>query len=244
MVVIGAAGAFIWFRRGQRPPAKTKADDEATLQNLERVAGTSSVDEADDSSVADDAEESDTSPPPAPEPATTPAASADSALPISALEPPEDLDSKINILIVDDNPGTRDNVSRLLYFENDMEVIGQAVNGREGIEMASELRPHIVLMDINMPDMDGITATGEMSLKTPYSQVIIMSVQAEQHYMKQAMAAGARDFQPKPFTADELIACIRRVYNRGMPIYRQIEAIEHAQNNAASMPQPDRKEEN
>jgi CheY-like chemotaxis protein len=123
---------------------------------------------------------------------------------------PEPTTDKIRILIVDDNPGTRDNVTRLLYFEDDMEVIGQAVNGREGIEMTVELKPHIVLMDINMPDMDGITATKEMGVDAPYSQVIIMSVQSDQHYMKQAMAAGARDFQPKPFTSDELVNCVRR----------------------------------
>lgn len=137
---------------------------------------------------------------------------------------------KIRILIVDDNTGTRENVSRLLYFEDDLEVIGQAVNGRYGVEMAISLKPHIVLMDINMPDMDGITATGEMATKAPFSQVIIMSVQADQHYMRRAMAAGARDFQPKPFTSEELVTCIRRVYNIGMPMYQQYNALEKAKN--------------
>ena len=142
---------------------------------------------------------------------------------------------KIRILIVDDNTGTRENVSRLLYFEDDLEVIGQAVNGRHGVEMAIQLKPHIVLMDINMPDMDGITATQHMSSKAPYSQVIIMSVQADQHYMKRAMAAGARDFQPKPFTSEELVGCIRRVYNIGTPVYRQLETLEHAKSQPESM---------
>jgi pilus assembly protein CpaE len=75
-----------------------------------------------------------------------------------------------------------------------------------------------------------------MSLVAPFSQVIIMSVQAEQHYMKQAMAAGARDFQPKPFTAEELVSCIRRVYRIGMPVYRQLEAAEHSQAQQSSQP--------
>jgi len=131
---------------------------------------------------------------------------------------------KIRILVVDDNPDTRGHVSRLLYFENDMEVIAQATNGRQGIAMAAELKPHIVLMDINMPDVDGIEATQEMSVKAPFSQVIIMTVQAEQYYMKKAMAAGARDFQPKPFTSEELVSCVRRVYNFGRPMYEQLEA--------------------
>jgi pilus assembly protein CpaE len=141
---------------------------------------------------------------------------------------------KIRILIVDDNPDTRENVSRLLYFEDNLEVIGQAVNGRHGIEMAAELKPHVVLMDINMPDMDGITATQKMSVDVPYCQVIIMSVQAEQDYMKRAMAAGARDFQPKPFTADELINCIHRVYQIGIPVYQKLEAAEQAEAQVAS----------
>lgn len=136
------------------------------------------------------------------------------------------VDEKIRVLLVDDNLGTRENVTRLLYFENDIDVIGQAVNGRQGVEMAAELKPHIVLMDINMPDMDGITATKEMSVQAPYSQVIIMSVQSDQHYMKRAMAAGARDFQPKPFTSEELSSCIRRVYKIGIPSYQQFEAME------------------
>jgi pilus assembly protein CpaE len=146
-------------------------------------------------------------------------------------------EQKIRILIVDDNPDTRDNVGRLLYFEKDVEVIGQAVNGRQGVEMAVKHKPHIVLMDINMPDMDGITATREMGVVAPFSQVIIMSVQAEQHYMRQAMAAGARDFQPKPFTVDELVNCIRRVYKIGLPVYRQLEAAEQSQSQLAAQPQ-------
>ena len=100
--------------------------------------------------------------------------------------------------------------------------------------MAAELKPHIVLMDINMPDMDGIEATGQMSQVAPFSQVIVMSVQAEQHYMRQAMTAGAREFQPKPFTADELINCIRRVYKRGLPMYQQFENVQRAENQQAA----------
>lgn len=135
---------------------------------------------------------------------------------------------KIRILVVDDNVGTTENVTRLIYFEDDMEVIGQAYDGRQGVEMAAELKPHIVLMDINMPDMDGITATREMRDKAPFSQIIIMSVQADPEYMRQAMAAGARDFQPKPFSADELVSCIRRVYKIGIPTYQSVAASEAA----------------
>lgn len=164
--------------------------------------------------------------PQAPAVASSAQAGAPPDLPSPALKVQVEPGDKVRILVVDDNPETRDHVSRLLYFEKDMEVIGQAVNGRQGIEMAVAYKPHIVLMDINMPDMDGIAATHEVGIQAPYSQVIIMTVQAEAHYMKQAMAAGARDFQPKPFTSDELINCVRRVYNIGLPIYRRMETAE------------------
>ncbi len=144
--------------------------------------------------------------------------------PPTRLVKPGTTGSKIRILIVDDNKETRENVSRLIAFESDMEVVGQAYNGISGLELAHEYEPHIVLMDINMPDMDGITATREMSLQVPYCQVIIISVQFEQDYMRSAMLAGARDYQTKPFSADELVNCIRRVYNAALPTYKKIEA--------------------
>jgi len=128
---------------------------------------------------------------------------------------------KIQIMIIDDNEETIGHVTRLLYFEDDIEVVGQANRARQGIEMALEKQPHIVLMDINMPDMDGIQATARLSERVPFSQVIMISVQSDPEYMKQAMQAGARDYQPKPFGSDELISTIRRVYERAQPIYDQ-----------------------
>lgn len=143
--------------------------------------------------------------------------------PPTRLVQPGSTGDKIRILIVDDNKETREHVSRLLAFESDMEVVGQAYNGISGLELAHEYEPHIVLMDINMPDMDGITATREMALQVPYCQVIIISVQFEQDYMRSAMLAGARDYQTKPFSADELVNCIRRVYKSAVPHYKKID---------------------
>jgi pilus assembly protein CpaE len=121
----------------------------------------------------------------------------------------------IRILIVDDIPETRENLRKLLYFESDIEVVGAATSGQEGIDLSKELRPDIVLMDINMPGVDGITATKVIVQEVPAVQVIIMSVQGETSYMRSAMMAGARDFLTKPFTSDELISVIRRVYELG-----------------------------
>ncbi len=117
---------------------------------------------------------------------------------------------KIRVLIVDDIAETRENVRKLLQFESDVDVAGVARSGKEGIQLAQELDPDVILMDINMPDIDGITATEEIRLKSPHIQVVILSVQGDQNYMRRAMLAGARDFLTKPPMGDELISAIRR----------------------------------
>ena len=117
---------------------------------------------------------------------------------------------KIRVLIVDDIAETRENVSKLLQFESDIEVVGTARTGREGIDLAHEIKPDVILMDINMPDMDGITATEMICRDVPFSQIVILSVQDDPNYMRRAMLAGARDFLTKPPTVDELTSAVRR----------------------------------
>lgn len=117
---------------------------------------------------------------------------------------------KIRVLIVDDVSETRENVKKLLQFESDVEVVGIARTGKEAIQTSQELNPDVVLMDINMPDMDGIAATEAIRASQPSIQVIILSVQSDQNYMRRAMLAGARDFLTKPPMGDELISAIRR----------------------------------
>jgi pilus assembly protein CpaE len=119
---------------------------------------------------------------------------------------------KIRVLIVDDLQETRENVRKLLQFETDIDVIGQAADGRQAVELTRQQRPDIVLMDINMPGMDGITASQSISESNPASQIIIMSVQSEVDYLRRAMLAGARDFLMKPFSGDELVSAVRRVH--------------------------------
>ncbi len=122
---------------------------------------------------------------------------------------------KIRVLIVDDIPETRENVRKLLAFEADVEVVGVAATGREAVQMARDLQPNIVMMDINMPDMDGITAVEMITRDVPIAQVIMMSVQSEADYLRRSMLAGARDFLTKPFTSEDLVSTIRRVYRMG-----------------------------
>ena len=117
----------------------------------------------------------------------------------------------IRLLIVDDIASTRDNLQKLLSFEEDIEVVGTAADGREGLEEARRLQPHIVLTDVNMPVLDGIQLTEHLAQELPASPVIMMSVQGERDYLRRAMQAGAREYLIKPFSHDELVAAIRRV---------------------------------
>src|SRR5512139_1035141 len=117
---------------------------------------------------------------------------------------------KIRVVIVDDVSETRENVRKLLQFETDVDVVGLARTGKEAIQISQDLNPDVVLMDINMPDMDGITATEAIRSRQPAVQVVILSVQSDQNYMRRAMLAGARDFLTKPPMGDELISAIRR----------------------------------
>jgi pilus assembly protein CpaE len=117
---------------------------------------------------------------------------------------------KNRVLVVDDVAETRENIRKLLQFEADIEVVGTARTGREAVQLTEELKPDVILMDINMPDMDGIAATELIRQRNPVSQIVILSVQGDPNYMRRAMLAGARDFLTKPPMADELISAVRR----------------------------------
>jgi pilus assembly protein CpaE len=121
---------------------------------------------------------------------------------------------QIRVLIVDDIPETRDHLTKLLGFEGDIDVVGSAASGAEALDLAASLLPDVVLMDINMPDMDGIAATEQLSRAVPTASVVMMSVQGEADYLRRSMLAGAREFLVKPFSSDELTASIRQVYAR------------------------------
>ena len=130
----------------------------------------------------------------------------------------------IKVLIVDDIPETRDHLSRLLGLERDIDVAGTAGSGEEAIQVAMDLRPDVIVMDINMPGMDGIAASEIISQRLPNSPVIMMSVHGEAEQLKQAMLAGAREFLVKPFSGDEFATSIKRVYERELVRREQLQA--------------------
>lgn len=126
----------------------------------------------------------------------------------------DNLEETIRVMIVDDIAETRENIRKLLQFETDIEVVGAARSGEEALQIAGDVEPDVVLMDINMPDMDGIAVTESLLRDVPYAQVVMLSVQSEADYMRRAMLAGARDFIAKPPSGEELIRTIRVVSER------------------------------
>lgn len=142
--------------------------------------------------------------------------------------------SKIRVLIVDDNEETREGTRRLLeIYEDEIEVVDVARDGHEAIEMVRTVDPHVVLMDINMPGMDGLTATQHIYREMPTVQVVIISVQDDPDYMREALRSGASDFISKGYTAEELYRAVLDAYQR----WQQENArLDTAQAAAAAVP--------
>lgn len=123
-------------------------------------------------------------------------------------------EDQIRILIVDDIDVTRQALRGLLSYEPDLVVVGEANTGREGVRLVKELNPNIVLMDINMPDMDGITATSLITQSTSSAAVIIISIQNDQDYLRRSLLAGAKNFLAKPVQTEILYETIRGVHKQ------------------------------
>ena len=130
----------------------------------------------------------------------------------------------IKVLIVDDIAETRDHLTKLLAMEQTVEVAGNAGTGEEAIQMAMDLRPDVVVMDINMPGMDGIAAAELISQRLPTVAIIMMSVHGEAEQMRRSLQAGAREFLVKPFSSDEFSETIKRVHDREEARRHQIQA--------------------
>ena len=144
----------------------------------------------------------------------------------------------IKVLIVDDIAETRDHLTKLLAMEQTVEVAGSASSGEEAIQMAMDLRPDVVVMDINMPGMDGIAAAELISQRLPTVAIIMMSVHGEAEQMRRSLQAGAREFLVKPFSSDEFSETIKRVHDREEARRQHIQAAMPA-GSAAAAPDPD-----
>ena len=147
----------------------------------------------------------------------------------------------ITVLIVDDIPETRDHLTKLLSLEQGIDVAGGAGSGEEAIQMAMDLRPDVIVMDINMPGMDGVAAAEIISQRLPTSPIVMMSVHGEAEQLKRSLSAGAREFLVKPFSADELTTTIKGVFEKELARRNQLVA---ALPQAASTPPQGEGEDN
>ena len=114
----------------------------------------------------------------------------------------------VSVLVVDDLIQSRDRVKRIFGSEAELEVVGEAGTGNEALEAAERLHPDVVLMNINMPEMDGLTATKILHQRAPEVAVVMMTLRNEDESIARAMRAGARGYLVKPFDPDDLIDAI------------------------------------
>jgi DNA-binding NarL/FixJ family response regulator len=115
------------------------------------------------------------------------------------------------VLVVDDDPLVRSALGLMLGGEADIEVVGEAADGGEGLRLAAELRPHVVLMDIRMPRLDGLAATRELHARPDPPRVIVLTTFDADEHVVEALAAGADGFLLKDTPPPQIVAAIRKV---------------------------------
>jgi len=121
----------------------------------------------------------------------------------------------IRVLLVDDHPLVIDGIQARLESEGGIEVVGQAGNGLEAIELVQSLKPDVVLMDVSMPVMNGLEATRELRLRSPETRVLILSMHDNREYMVQLIQSGARGYILKDVSAAEMVKAIETVCQGG-----------------------------
>src|SRR6266540_7428916 len=134
---------------------------------------------------------------------------------------------KLRILIADDVQETRRNTRLMLATIDDVEVVAIAANGLQAVQLAEEHHPDILLLDINMPEMDGLTAYRKIAQMYPDIGCIIISAEKDTTTLRTAMSIGVQEYLIKPFTIEELETAIIRVDKRVQEIRQKLIQAEH-----------------
>ena len=118
---------------------------------------------------------------------------------------------RIRILLADDHAVVRQGFKMILDAEADMEIVGEAGNGRQAVDLAEQLRPDVVVMDVAMPELNGIEATRRLASSVPHARVIALSMHKDSVYVREILRAGARGYLLKDSGAADLVAAIHAV---------------------------------
>jgi two-component system, NarL family, response regulator NreC len=118
---------------------------------------------------------------------------------------------RIRIVLVDDHAVVRQGFKMILSAESDMEIVGEAANGRDAVELAEQLSPDIVVMDVAMPELNGIEATRRLSGPGQHTRVLALSMHKDSVYVREILRAGARGYLLKDSGAEDLVRAIRTI---------------------------------
>lgn len=130
--------------------------------------------------------------------------------------------SKIRVLIVDDHAILREGIHALLALQDDIEIVGEAADGREAVDKARQLEPDVILMDVAMPLMDGLEATRRIRKENPKAKILILTQYDNKEYVLSSIKSGASGCVPKRAVASELVSAIRAVHRGDSFLYPSV----------------------
>jgi len=148
------------------------------------------------------------------------------------------------LIVVDDHDFVREGIKFMLSDERDLRVVGEAANGREALKLCRRVHPELVLMDVRMPEMDGLTATREIKQQFPDISVLVLTMHENQDYLLEAIRAGAAGYVLKDAPQRELATAIRKVLEGETTLNRQLatrllrQLADEAQEPAEVPPEP------
>lgn len=137
---------------------------------------------------------------------------------------PEHVGGLTRLAIVDDHELARESLQNMLADESDIEIVGEAANGRQALLLCSKVKPDLILMDVRMPEMDGLAATKEVKQRYPETSVVMLTMHENPDYLFEALKVGAAGYVLKDAPQEEIIEAVRRVRNGESPMDPELAA--------------------